>query len=98
MRIETKGDYAWRRDLYDNGAEALGESTRSKGLDAAAELVLELLGRPGSPGGGALQDVAELLKDDRVPDDIALEIAAALSVGPIDVQVETRSTEISVGE
>lgn len=90
MRIETSGNYSWRADLYDDVAEALDEGTRSGGLDAAAELVLELLGKPGSSAPGALEDVAALLEDDRVPDDVAGEIAAALSNDELDVRVEYR--------
>lgn len=37
MRIQSDGRYEYRKDLYDETAEKLGENTRSKGLDAACE-------------------------------------------------------------
>lgn len=98
MRINTDGRFSFRTDLYDDAAEALGESTRSAGLDAASELVLELLGKPSSPSAGALDRVATALEDDRVPDEVAHEVAEALSVGPVDVQVATRTASVDVGD
>lgn len=96
MRIRTDGNYTWRPDLYDDAAELLNEGTRVGGIDSSCHLVLELLGKPGTSTPGGLERVATLLQDDRIPDELALEIAEALSKGPIDVDVETRSTELSV--
>jgi hypothetical protein len=42
MRIESTGKYEYRKDLYDRAAEEMGESARSKGLDAAAAFTLRM--------------------------------------------------------
>lgn len=94
MRIRTDDNHAWRRDLYDDAAEALGEGSRTAGLDAAAELVLELRGKPGVPGDGALGDLPELLEDPRIPDDVAGELAEVLSVGPWRIAYEPAESRL----
>lgn len=43
MRIQSDGRYEYRKDLYDETAEKLGENTRSKGLDAACEFTQRML-------------------------------------------------------
>ncbi|WP_231186198.1 hypothetical protein [Haladaptatus sp. DYF46] len=43
MRIKSDGKYEYRKDLYDQAGELLGESTRSKGLDASAEFTRRMM-------------------------------------------------------
>lgn len=81
MRIETGGDYAWRTDLYEDVADALEENTKVGGLDAAAELVLELLGKPGVPGGGVLQEALD-------HPDMTPELAEVLSTDQVRLEFE----------
>jgi hypothetical protein len=86
MRINTDGNKSYRDDLYEDTAEAFGEGTKSGGIDAACRYALEMIGDPGRVGDpGALQEVVNLLEDPRIPDDVAVEIASALSAEGIDV-------------
>ena len=43
MRIKDDGKYEWRRDQYAEAADALGEATKSKGIDAATAFTIEML-------------------------------------------------------
>jgi len=44
MRIETSGAYSWRTDLYDDVADRVGASTRSKAIDTSYKFTKEMVG------------------------------------------------------
>lgn len=43
MRIRSSDKFAYREELYDDAADALGENTRTGGLDASAEFAAEMI-------------------------------------------------------
>ena len=43
VRINTDGRYGWRIDLYDDTADLLGESTRSKAIDTSCEFIQQII-------------------------------------------------------
>ena len=92
MRINTDGNYAWREDLYDDVADLLDEKTRVGGLDAAAELVLELLGKPGSSAPGALQEALD-------HPDMTPELAEVLTTDHVRLEFEiSERREVVAGD
>jgi hypothetical protein len=80
MRIESTGKYEYRKDLYDHAAEELGESARSKGLDAAAAFTLRMTKRleKASDHPDMTPELAELLSTPRVSVDY--EIRTSVTV------------------
>ncbi len=43
VHINSKGDFAWRADLYDRVGEQLGEKTTAGAIDGACEFTEEML-------------------------------------------------------
>jgi hypothetical protein len=72
MRIQTDG-YGYRIEVYDDTAELLGESARSKGIDAACEFTRRMLAN--------LEEAAE-------QPDMTAELAEMLSTPQITVHYE----------
>lgn len=68
MRIETSGDYVWRLDLYDETADALGEGTRSGGIDGACEFTRRMLANleKAADHPDMTEDLAEVLSTQHV--------------------------------
>ncbi len=81
MRIKDDGRYEWRREQYEQAAEALGESTKSKGIDQATAFTIEML--------------ANLERALDHPD-MTKELAEILSTDVVGLIYEV-STEIDVG-
>ena len=44
IRIKTDEQYDWRNEHYEQAAEQFGETTKSKGIDAATAFAIEMLG------------------------------------------------------
>lgn len=80
MRIQTGGNYVWRKDLYDEVADRFDEGTRSGGLDAASELILEPLGKPGSRGPPARKEAPH-------HPDMTPELAEILSTNMVKLKI-----------
>lgn len=76
MRIESTGTYEYRKALYDDAAEAMGESTRSKGLDASAKFTKRMVAR--------LERAAQ-------HEDMTEELAALLSTPRVEVVYEVET-------
>lgn len=76
MRIKSDGKYEYRKDLYDQAGELLGESTRSKGLDASAEFTRRMMKN--------LERAAD-------HPDMTAELAEVLSTPRVTVRYEVRS-------
>lgn len=81
MRIETSGNYAWRKDLYDRAGEILGEGTRSGAIDESCRFVVQMIGDRTSKG--ALQEALE-------HPDMTPELAEVLSTNIVDLEIEER--------
>lgn len=77
MRVNTADRYAWRKDLYDQAGDLLGESTRSGALDASTEFVTEML--------PALQRAAD-------HPDMTPELAEILSTSAVTLTYEVRTS------
>ena len=45
VRINTSDKFAWRKDLYDDAGDVLGENTRSGAIDGSAEFTREMVGQ-----------------------------------------------------
>ena len=75
MRIESTGTYEYRKDLYDRAAEEMGESARSKGLDAAAAFTIRMKKRleKASEHPDMTPELAELLTTPRVSIDYEIQ-------------------------
>lgn len=71
MRIRTSDKFAYREDLYDAAASALGENTRTGGLDASAEFTRQML--------PALAEAVE-------HPDMSEELAEILSTNAVEVE------------
>lgn len=80
MRIESTGTYQYRKDLYDRVAEEMGESARSKGLDAAAAFTIRMTKRleQASDHPDMTPELADLLSTPRVSVDY--EIRTGITV------------------
>ena len=68
MRIESTGTYEYRKDLYDRAGDAMGEATRSGGLDAAATFTIRMTKRleQASDHPDMTPELADLLSTPRV--------------------------------
>lgn len=80
MRIKDNGRYEWRKDQYADAADALGEATKSKGIDAATAFTIEMLKNleraiehPDMTG-----DLAEILSTSQVA--LTYEVNTAINV------------------
>ena len=82
MRIRSDGKFAYREDLVDDVADALGENTRSGAVDGACEFTQAML--------PALAKAVE-------HEDMTEELAVILSNHVVDVEYEV-STGVSVRE
>ena len=82
MRIKDNGKYEWRREQYAEAADALGESTKSKGTDQATAFTIEML--------------ANLERALDHPD-MTPELAEILSTKVVDLTYEVH-TEIDLGD
>ncbi len=82
MRIKSDGKYEYRKDLYDQAGELLGESTRSKGLDASTEFTRRM--------------IRNLERAVNHPD-MTEELAEILSTPRVGVQYEVQ-TELVIDE
>jgi hypothetical protein len=80
MRIRTDGKFAYREDLVDDVAAALGENTRVGAVEASAEFTQAML--------PALAKAVE-------HEDMAPELAEVLSTRVVDVEYEV-PTGVSV--
>lgn len=92
MRINTSGAQSYRQELYNDAAEALGQGTRSGGLDEAARFALAMLGDPGRAGDrGVLERALE-------HPDMTPELAELLSTPQVRLRydvVEEREVEVA---
>ena len=80
VRINTDGRYEWRIELYDDTADILGESTRSKAIDTSAEFTQQII--------PALERAVE-------HEDMTPALAKILSTSVVDVEYEV-STGVNV--
>lgn len=76
VRINTDGKFEWRKDLYDDVAEALGENTRSGAIDGSCEFTREMVGQNlpkvmNHPD--MTQELAEILSTNKVQLDYRIE-------------------------
>lgn len=76
MRIESTGTYEYRKDLYDRAADAMGEATRSGGLDAAAAFTIRMKKRleQASDHPDTTPELAHLLSTPRVSVDYEIRV------------------------
>lgn len=97
MRIDTSGNTAYRTELYELAGRATGESTKVGGIDASCRFTLDMLGDPGVGGDrGALEVLVELLEDERLPDDVAAELASAFDdVDAIEVDYQPARSSLA---
>lgn len=86
MRIESSGEYSYRKDLVDDVGDVFGENARSKAIEAACHFALDMLGDPSISGdAGALGRAVE--HDDMTPD-----LAELLTTEYATVRVEIEET------
>lgn len=68
MQFKSDGKNEYRKDLYDQAGELLGESTRSKSLDASAEFTRRMMKNleRAADHPDMTEELAELLSTPRV--------------------------------
>lgn len=86
MRIRTDGEYAHRQDTIDDAARAWG-CNKTRAVLLSCELATTLL-----------DDLPDLLTDDRLPPGVAADLAARLDGRYVDVDYERPTVTLTADE
>lgn len=80
MRIKDNERYEWRRKQYEQAADAFGEATKSKGIDAATAFAIEMLSNleRAMDHPDMTKDLAEILSTEQVA--LRYEIDTAVEI------------------